>query len=433
MRSTNVLIVGGGAREHAITWALAQSSRIGTVYVTPGNAGTADLAMNLKVDPTDIDGVVDEARMNDVDLVVVGPEAPLAYGLVDALRDAGIRAFGPNRAAAQIEASKGFAKDFMQEYDIPTADYATFDNLGMALDYVGSTSGSVVVKADGLAAGKGVFVCDTHDEARDAVRAMMQDDALGNAGQRVVIEERLEGREVSVMAFSDGQHVSMMPPIRDYKRAFDGDEGPNTGGMGAFGPVPDVSRDDMVYFRDSIIQPVIDGLSAHGMPYVGVLYAGLMLTQDGPRVLEFNCRFGDPETQAVLPLLESDLLDVIEGCVNGVLDDTPVRWRNQNCVTVVVAASGYPGAYARGMHIHGIEDVEDSVVFHAGTVRNATRQLVTAGGRVLSVSACGDNLEMARKKAYASIGRITFDGIFYRQDIGLTAASVGKTGDEDNG
>jgi phosphoribosylamine---glycine ligase len=412
--AVDVLVVGGGGREHAITWKLAQSSRIGQLYVAPGNAGTAQLAQNLAIGAEDIPAVVQAAQDHAVDLVVVGPEAPLAAGLVDALQAVGIPAFGPTQAAAQLEASKAFSKAFMQAHNIPTAAYGEFDRYDDALAYVESVSHPVVVKADGLAAGKGVIVCDDVAQARDALKLMMQDGAFGAAGGKVIVEERLTGLEVSVLAFSDGQNVALMPPTRDHKQVFDNDEGPNTGGMGAFGPVPDV---DLTAFQADVIEPTVRGMAAAGSPYVGVLYAGLMLTPDGLRVLEFNCRFGDPETQVVLPLLESDLLDIMLACVDGRLEQTAIQWQAGAAATVVAASSGYPGAYPKGLSITGLDAVQDAVVFHAG-VKLDGEACVTSGGRVLTVSATGATLDAALTTAYAQLGHIHFEGMHYRRDIG---------------
>lgn len=413
-----VLVVGSGGREHAITWALTRSSQVREIAVAPGNAGTEDIARNLDV--TDIPGLVYFATRQQLDLVVVGPEEPLANGLVDALQAEGIPAFGPTQAAAQIEASKAFAKAFMQQHGIPTAEYETFDDYDAASNYVNKLNRPVVVKADGLAAGKGVFVCDDVPQALEALKTILLDSAFGAAGGRVIVEERLTGPELSVLAFCDGKSLKAMPSARDHKRAYDGDAGPNTGGMGAFAPVPDISLEYLGEIAQSCLQPVIDGLAAQGTPYVGVLYAGLMLTPDGPKVLEYNCRFGDPETQVILPLLESDLFEVMQHCVNGTLDQMDIQWKSGACATVVAASPGYPGSYPKGLPITGTDDVQDALVFHAGTDYDTAGRLMTVGGRVLAVSGVGDDLDDALMRAYREISHIHFEGMYYRRDIGRT-------------
>jgi phosphoribosylamine---glycine ligase len=414
----NVLIVGSGGREHALAWSIARSDRLGKLYIAPGNAGTADLGINVPVMTDDIPALTAFARDNAIDLVVVGPEVPLAAGLVDALDTVGIPAFGPTQAAAQIEASKAFSKAFMQAQGIPTATYAEFDDLQAAIDYVQTVDYQVVVKADGLAAGKGVIVCDTRQQAVTALHDMLEDGAFGGAGETVIVEERLRGPEVSVLAFCDGERVVLMPAIRDHKRAYDGDQGPNTGGMGAFGPVPDVSQDDLKHFEQTILLPAVHGLAERGTPYIGVLYAGLILTANGPRTLEFNCRFGDPETQVILPLLESDLLEIMLTCVQGRLNPADVRWYDGYAATVVAASPGYPQAYPKGLPITGLDAVADSVIFHAGVARLDDGSFQTAGGRVLAVSAVGRTLDSAITQAYTDLGCIHFDGMHYRTDIG---------------
>lgn len=440
MAKLTVLVVGSGGREHALAWALARSSQVEQVYVAPGNAGTewrplspcppagggvrgGAASTNVAVAADDIPTLVALARERRVDLTVVGPEAPLAAGIVDAFHAAGLRVFGPGRRAARLESSKAFAKAFMCEHAIPTAGYARFDDYSAARRFVetfrGDASGGIVVKADGLAAGKGVIVCSDADEAQTALRRMMVEHEFGAAGDTVVIEERLSGPEVSVLAFADGCTVVPMPPARDHKRVYDGDRGPNTGGMGAYAPAPDVSEALVSEICRMVLQPAVDGMAARGTPYVGVLYAGLMLTPDGPKVLEFNCRFGDPETQVILPLLETDLVDILLACVEGRLDQVEVGWRPGACATVVLASPGYPGAYPKGLPISGLDEVAggDVVVFHAGTARRGGR-VVTAGGRVLAVSGLGPDLPAALRRAYASIERIRFEGVHFRRDIG---------------
>jgi phosphoribosylamine---glycine ligase len=421
-----LLLIGSGGREHALAWALARSPRVGHIYVAPGNAGTewpaaAEMAAatNVALSADDAPGLLAFARERRVDLTVVGPEAPLAAGVVDLFQAAGLPIFGPSRAAARLEASKSFAKDFMRACAIPTGGYAAFTDYESARRYLAGT-GPVVVKADGLAAGKGVLMCDDEEAAQAALRQVMLAREFGAAGDTVVVEERLSGPEVSVLAFSDGRTVALMPPARDHKRVYDGDRGPNTGGMGAFAPPPDVGAALVDEIRRTVLQPAVDGMAARGTPYVGVLYAGMMLTAAGPRVLEFNCRFGDPETQAILPLLDSDLAEIMLACVEGRLDQIEVRWRRGACATVVLASEGYPGAYPKGRPISGPDEAagrEAVAVFHAGTARRDGR-VVTAGGRVLAVSATGDDLPSALTRAYAGVECIHFEGMHYRKDIG---------------
>lgn len=412
-----ILIVGSGGREHALAWALKRSPYTGTLLIAPGNAGTAQLGENISIPADNLPALVECAKSRAVDLVIVGPEVPLALGLVDSLLAAGIRAFGPTEKAAQLEASKRFAKDFMSAHGIPTARYAAFDDHARAVAYVEQLDGPMVIKADGLAAGKGVIVCENAAEAREALTRMMLDDAFAGAGEQVVIEERLTGKEVSLMAFSDGTHVSVLPPARDHKRIFDQDQGENTGGMGAYAYPPDVTPELVAQITRDVIQPTVDGMRARGTPFVGVLYPGLMLTPDGPRVLEYNARFGDPETQALLPLLETDLVEVIFACLDGTLDQLDIRWKAGTCATIVAAAPGYPGKYPRGAAITGLDSVRDAVVFHAGTALK-DGELVTSGGRVLAVSAVGASLNEAITRAYEGIAQVRFDGMHYRRDIG---------------
>lgn len=414
----NILVIGSGGREHALAWALGRSPRVSKIYIAPGNAGTEHVGINVPIAAENIAGLLDFAQNNAIDLTVVGPEVPLAMGVVDVFQAAGLRVFGPSKSAARLEASKSFSKAFMKANNIPTADYEAFDHYEAALKYLAQKDCPVVVKADGLAAGKGVIVCDDRREAEAAIWQMMVDKTFGEAGSTVVIEERLAGSELSLLAFSDGKTVVTMPPARDHKRAYDGDAGPNTGGMGAYAPAPDISAALIRKVRKQVLQPVVDAMAARGTPYVGVLYAGLMLTPDGLRVLEFNCRFGDPETQVILPLLQTDLLDVIEACVDGRLSEIKVRWKRGACATVVLAAPGYPNIYKKGLPISGLETLPEGVVaFHAGTDSDAG-QLVTSGGRVLAISATGENLTEALRHAYGAVGMVNFEGMHYRRDIG---------------
>jgi phosphoribosylamine--glycine ligase len=414
-----VLIVGAGGREHAIAWKVAQSPRLSQLFVAPGNAGTT--LHNVAISAEDIPALVSFANDQGIDLTIVGPEVPLALGLADALRAAGRSVFGPSQAAAQIEASKAFSKDFMARHNIPTARFATFTAFHAALKHLLSVDYPIVIKASGLAAGKGVILPDCADDGEAALRSIMLSKEFGAAGDEVIIEERLSGEEVSLLAFSDGFTVASMPPAQDHKRIFDNDQGPNTGGMGAYAPTPICPPRLVDEFTRSILQPTIDGLRDEGKPFVGVLYAGLMLTVDGPRVLEYNCRFGDPETQAILPLLESDLLDVVEACVNGRLAEIEVQWRSGAAACVVIASEGYPGKYLSGREIRGLETVFDqAVVFHAGT-RLSEGKVMTAGGRVLGVTGIDADLRTAMSRAYAAVEQIEFEGMQYRHDIGRRA------------
>ncbi len=419
----NVLLLGAGAREHALAWKLRQSPRLTDLLAAPGNAGTAAIARNLPLDPSDIEAVARSASEHRVDLVIVGPETPLAGGVVDQLSVRGIAVFGPSQAAARIESSKAFSKDLMARHGIPTAAFETFSNRIDARTYVESLTGPVVVKADGLAAGKGVFVCDTTEEALAAVDRMLgAEAAFGDAGRTIVIEERLSGREVSAHAFTDGITVAPMPFSCDYKRAFDANEGPNTGGMGAYSPPLwlDEALEPLIHER--ITERAVRAMMDEGAPYRGVLYPGLMVTADGPRVLEFNCRFGDPETQVLMPRLKSDLLEICWAVVNNRLSEADIEWSTDACVGVVMASGGYPDSYAVGNEIAGLNSVEPGVlVFHAGTRLSDDGAVVTSGGRVLTVVASAPTLSGARAAAYRNVQRIHFTRAHYRRDIAAPA------------
>lgn len=418
-----VLIVGSGAREHALAWKLRQSARLSGLFVAPGNAGTAQVATNLDLNPMDFEDIARACVERRVELVVIGPEDPLAAGLVDFLRGRGIAAYGPTKAAAQIEASKAFAKDLMRRAGIPTAESRVFDSaadaIGFAESWTDRTGTPPVVKADGLAAGKGVTVAMDLDEARRAIEAALNDGAFGEAGSRLVLEERMTGRETSAQAFTDGVTVVPMVYACDYKRVFDGDEGPNTGGMGVYSPpgfVDDALQEEI---RRTIIDPTVRALAGDGAPYTGTLYPGLMITDAGPRVVEYNCRFGDPETQALMLRLDSDLLEIMLAVVEGRLAEADVRWKDNAVVGVVVASGGYPGAYQTGLPIEGLDALDADVhVFHAGTRREGDR-IVTAGGRVLTVVASGGTLAEARERVYDNMARLHFPGMHYRHDIAL--------------
>lgn len=416
-----ILVVGGGGREHAIVWKLAQSPRVTQLFCAPGNGGIAQLATCVPVKAMDFDGVVALAKEQAIDLTFVAPDDPLAGGLVDALEAAGCPAFGPSKAAARIEGSKSFAKELMLQYGIPTAQAATFDAMDAAQDYIRAQDCPLVVKADGLALGKGVIVCDTAQQALDAVAEIMERRTFGEAGRRVVIEERMSGPEVSLMAFTDGKTVRLMPPAQDHKRAFDNDQGPNTGGMGAFAPTPTLDAAQIAQVGVRVLQRAVDAMAAEGYPFRGILYAGLMVTPAGVRVVEFNARFGDPETQAVLPLLETDLLDIIVAIRQGTLDTVDIRWRAGAAAAIVLASGGYPGAYPTGLPIGGLRQAGDAgaLLFHSGTAA-AGDKIVTAGGRVLSVAATAATLGEAIGRAYAAAELVRFDNCHYRRDIGRT-------------
>lgn len=416
-----LLLIGGGGREHALAHKFTQSSALDHLYVAPGNGGTARLPKceNVPIETSSMDKLVDFGRTHAIDLTIVGPEAPLVDGVVDAFQAAGLRIFGPTRAAAQLEGSKAFSKRFMERWNIPTGQAGIFDDFDDAMRYMRTIDHIPVVKASGLAAGKGVLIPTTIETAADAVRSMLLDRRFGEAGATVLIEEKLRGPELSVLAFCDGKRCAIMPTAQDHKRLLDNDRGPNTGGMGAFSPSALATPELLAEIERTILQPTLDGMADEGVPYVGVLYAGLMLTPQGPRVLEFNCRLGDPETQVILPLLESDLLDVLNACIDGALDKIEVRWRNDAAVTVVMASEGYPDEYRTGLEIFGIEEAETAgcTVYHAGT-RLKDGRLITVGGRVLSVTATGRAVDQAARRAYNGVKRIRFAGAHYRRDIG---------------
>jgi phosphoribosylamine--glycine ligase len=418
-----VLVIGGGGREHALAWKLAQSPRVTEVFVAPGNAGTALEAnvTNVDLSVSDLDGLVAFAENNAIDYTVVGPEAPLVDGVVDRFEAKGLRCFGPRADCAQLEGSKAFTKEFLKRHNIPTATYGTFTDVDQALAYLDEVGAPIVVKADGLAAGKGVILAETLDEAKSAVKDMLQGNQFGDAGSRVVIEEFLTGEEASFIVMVDGTDVLPLASSQDHKAAYDGDTGPNTGGMGAYSPAPVV--DQMCHNRimSEVIQPTIHGLAADGLRYRGFLYAGIMVTADGtPKVLEYNCRFGDPETQPILFRLKSDLLDLIEAACHGSLGDQIALWDSRAALGVVMAAPGYPGDYPNGAAISLGQDIEDTKVFHAGTAMSGD-QPVTSGGRVLCVTALGSGVTEAKAKAYERLKTVQFEGAEYRTDIGYRA------------
>ena len=412
-----VLVVGSGGREHAIVWALSKSPRVTELYCAPGNAGIAQLATCVPVGATDVDAMVNWAKENKMDFVVVAPDDPLALGMVDALEQAGIPAFGPRKNAAVIEASKAFSKELMRKYHIPTAKYSTFTDMDEAIAYIRDQGAPIVVKADGLALGKGVTVAATVDEAVDAVKAMMEDNKFGASGSTVVIEECMTGPEVTVLCFADGEHISPMPSSQDHKRAYDGNQGPNTGGMGAISPTPYYTPEIAERCRKEIFEPTMVAMKAEGRPFQGVIYFGLMLTPEGPKVVEYNARFGDPECQALLMRLDTDLMDIFDACVKGTLDQLDIHWKDEASCCLVLASGGYPLAYEKGKAITGLENVQDAVVFHAGTAEK-DGQIVTNGGRVLGVTALGADLDTAIRNAYDAAKPIHFDQMHFRTDIG---------------
>jgi phosphoribosylamine---glycine ligase len=417
----NILILGSGGREHALAWKVAQSPKLSKLYIAPGNPGTAECGENVALHISDHAAVVRFCQEKRIELVIVGPEVPLAEGVADALNGAGIRCFGPSKAAAQIEASKVFSKYFMARHNIPTARYETFTNLAKALAHLENADYPIVIKASGLAAGKGVILPETKAEAESVLGEMLEGGIFGVAGSEVVIEERMSGPEVSLMAFTDGTTVVPMLPVQDHKRIFDGDQGPNTGGMGAYAPAPILTAELKAEAIEKVLKPTVVGLKAEGWPFVGVLYAGLMLTPDGIRVLEFNCRFGDPETQAVLPLLESDLIEIATACVDGKLSEIEIRWKSGSAVCVVLAAKGYPGKVESDQEIVIGVLPDDVICLHAGTKVSPDDQLVTAGGRVLGVTAWAQNMADALEATYAAVGRVHFNGMQYRKDIARRA------------
>ncbi|MFP4661416.1 MAG: phosphoribosylamine--glycine ligase [Halanaerobiales bacterium] len=418
-----VLVVGNGGREHGIVWKLSQSDKVDQIYIAPGNAGTADLGENIDVDVLDIDGLVNFARSNNIDITFVGPEDPLVAGIVDRFEEEGLRIFGPNRKAAQLEGSKVFSKNIMEKYDIPTAEYRVFRETDQAISYIKEKGAPIVVKADGLAAGKGVIVAGEVSEAVEAVESILLDEQFGEAGARIVVEEFLAGEEATVLAFVDGDTIIPMIPSQDHKQAYDGDEGPNTGGMGAYAPAPVVDDSMMEKISKKILRPTLEALKAEGVEYKGVLYCGLMIKDGVPKVLEYNVRFGDPETQVVLPLLKTDLVDIVEAVIDGNLADIDVEWYDQKALCVIMASGGYPLDYEKGKKITGVDEacsLDDVMVFQAG-VRREADDLLTAGGRVLAVTALGDSFEEVIEKAYAGIEYIHFNDYHIRHDIGYKA------------
>ena len=416
-----VLIVGGGGREHAIAWKVVKSPNVEKLYCAPGNAGIAEVAECVNIGVMEFDKLTAFARENQIDLTIIGPDDPLAAGAVDAFEAAGLRVFGPRKTAAILDASKAFSKDLMKKYGIPTAAYETFTSPEAALAYLETAKMPIVLKADGLALGKGVLICKDLEEAQEGVKTLMLDKQFGSAGDEIVIEEFMTGREVSVLSFVDGKTIKIMTSAQDHKRAKDGDQGLNTGGMGTFSPSPFYTAEVDAFCKEHIYQKTVDAMRAEGREFKGIIFFGLMLTADGPKVLEYNARFGDPETQVVLPRMKNDIVDLFEACIDGTLDQVDLQFEDNAAVCVVLASDGYPEHYEKGFPIHGLEHFKDAdgyYVFHAGSKFDADGQIVTNGGRVLGVTATGKTLKEARANAYTATEFITFDNKYMRHDIG---------------
>ncbi|SHE50182.1 phosphoribosylamine--glycine ligase [Thermoanaerobacter uzonensis DSM 18761] len=415
-----VLVIGGGGREHAIVHKLSQSSKVDKIYCAPGNAGIGLLAECVDIKVGDIEKLKEFAIKNYIDLTVVGPEMPLVQGIVDEFEKAGLRIFGPNKSAAAVEGSKYFTKQLLSKYNIPTGRFKAFDKYQEALKFLKETWYPVVMKADGLAQGKGVLIVKDFIEAKEALDLMMKKRIFGTSGDIVIIEEMLFGKEASVFAFTDGENILPMVSAMDYKKVYEGDKGPNTGGMGSIAPNPYLEEETLKEVMESVLKPMVKALQKEGIVYKGVLYAGLMLTNEGPKVLEFNARFGDPETQVVLPLLKTDLIDIMEATIEGKLDKIQLEWEDKKAVCAVAVSNGYPGEYQTGFEITGLEKVKEAFVYHAGTALKDGK-ITTSGGRVLAVTSIGDSYEEAREKVYREIEKISFEGMYYRKDIALVS------------
>ncbi len=413
-----ILIVGSGGREHAIAWKVAQSSRVEKIYCAPGNAGIADIAECVPIKAEDLEGIKEFAKANAIDMAVIGPEVPLSMGITDVLQAEGIKVFGPNKKCAQLEGSKSFTKAFLARHNIPTAGYKEYTDKEALKKDIGIYGFPMVLKADGLAAGKGVVIAENAEDAEKAIEEMMGDKIFGEAGAKIVVEEYLTGIEASMLCFVDGKNIVPMESAQDYKRIFDGDKGPNTGGMGTYSPSLIFNPELEKQIMDRILKPTMEGFIKDGLDFHGVLFVGLMIGEEGPKVIEFNNRFGDPETQSVLMRLDTDLVDIFEACIDGTLAQQEIQWNERRAVCVVIASGGYPGSYEKGKVISGLDDVdEDIVVFHAGTALKDGK-VVTAGGRVLGVTAVGATNDEARAKAFANVEKISFEGAQFRRDIG---------------
>lgn len=421
-----ILVVGSGGREHALVWKIAQSPLAGKIYCAPGNGGIEEIAQCVDIAADDINALLDFAQTVKIDITVIGPEVPLAAGIVDAFQSKGLKIFGPSLLASRLESSKIFAKNIMKKYNIPTSDFKEFTDLDSALNFIRQENRPLVIKADGLCAGKGVFVCATLAEQEQAVNSILKDKTFGDSGGRIIIEDCLAGPEASIIVISDGDNVVTLASSQDHKRIFDDDLGPNTGGMGAYSPAPVVTPKILEYIQQRIIIPTIKGMKSEGTPFSGVLYAGVMITENGPKVLEFNVRFGDPETQAILPRLKSDLLEMILKTVDKKLAGYIPEWDPRSCVCVVLASGGYPGEYKKGKIIKGLNQVDaskDEIVFHAGTKKNEG-EIITSGGRVLGVTSLGGDIKSAIDNSYAVLEKINFESMFFRRDIGKKALEV---------
>ncbi|OED35030.1 phosphoribosylamine--glycine ligase [PVC group bacterium (ex Bugula neritina AB1)] len=416
-----ILVIGSGGREHALVWAIKKSPKVDDVYCMPGNPGTSEIAINVDMSIKDVDAIADWCVSNAIDLTVVGPEAPLVEGIVDTFEKRGIPVFGPSKDAARLEGSKVFAKNFLQKYSIPTASHASFSDAKDAMDFIKTQKIPIVIKVDGLAAGKGVFICLNIDEVKQALDKIFVEKFFGEAGTKIVVEEYMEGEEISIFALCDGKDALIMNPSRDHKRIFDNDKGPNTGGMGAYSPVPDISPDLMKNIEENIVQPTLRGMEEEGYPYKGVLFVGIMLTSEGSKVLEYNIRFGDPEAQVILPLLKTDVLEVFEKCIEGKVLDLDLNWKNEYAVCLVLTSKGYPDNPSLGSIIRIDEKIKkdpEVLIFHAGTSFDGP-EYITSGGRVLNIVVYGKTLANASEKLYSKVSLVSFDGMHYRKDIGV--------------
>jgi len=420
----DVLVIGSGGREHAIVWALSKDKSIKNIFCAPGNAGTSFIAKNINISADNLDELLNFAKEKNIDLTIVGPEIPLVKGIVDIFEKSGLKIFGPNKNGAMLEGSKAFTKSFLKENKIPTAEFEKFNNFDNAVLYIKENKKyPVVIKADGLAAGKGVLICNNEEEAIAAITDIMIKKIFGNSGDTIVIEEFLEGEEASILALTDGENIILLPPSQDHKRIFDDDKGPNTGGMGAYAPTPLIKKDIINKIKNTILHPTLEGLKRKNIIYKGVLYAGLMITKDGPKVLEYNCRFGDPETQSIMPLINSNLLELFIGCSDGNIKNKQIDIKDGFALNVVIASSGYPGKYETGKEIYGLEkfnDRDDIIIFHAGT-KVEKGKILTSGGRVLNFTGIDKNIEKTIEKVYNNINKIKFEGAYYRKDIGKRA------------